>query len=138
METLNILYVGNTENSTILPALGEQVMSPQSVQEALAMYVLYFPEIIVFEGNSELVRDVFYHLSSGITAASPIGVEAMLVIADGEQWQAPSNTLIYQLASDASAAAIEAAVADLSQKRETALARAHHLQRELAGLNLSF
>lgn len=138
MDSLNILYVGNTENSTLLPALGEQVMSPQSVQEALAMYVLYFPEIIVFEGNSELVRDVFYHLSSGITLASPMGVEAMLVIADGEPWQAPSNTIIRQLTSSASAAAVAEAVADLLNKRETALARSHHLQRELAGLNLSF
>jgi hypothetical protein len=119
MESLNILYVGDTKNSSLLSTLGEAMM-PTNAHEALAMYVLYFPDVVVFDGYSEMAHEAFYHLSSGVTASSPQVVETMLVLADGDRWQTPPNTVLKQLPARASAAAIQQALADLMDARLTA------------------
>jgi hypothetical protein len=137
MEALNILYVGDVKNSTILPAFEGQAMTPETAREALAMYVLYFPEIVVLEGCSEMVREVFYHLSSGVTETSPLFVEAMLVIDDGVDWQTPSNTILKQLPANASAADALRAVEDLTAVRE-ALRIAEYARTPQIDLNLAF
>jgi hypothetical protein len=135
MEALNILYVGEQHISTV-PSMLEtystqwNVMSPESIHEALAMYVLYFPDVIVFEGTSDLVNEVFYHLSSGVTEASPLMVESMIVLADGEHWQTPANTVLKQLPANADIAALVWAIEDVSAQSAAEIMALH--QRELA------
>lgn len=130
METLNILYVGDNKNSTILSALDPQTMTPQTAQEALAMYVLYFPEIIILEGHSEMVSEVFYHLSSGVTQTAPLGVEAILVIDDEAGWKTPLNTLMKRLPSSASPDDVLAAIEALVAEREASYEAAYVLEMQ--------
>jgi hypothetical protein len=135
MEALNILYVGENHISTV-PSMLEtyssqwSVMTPESTHEALALYVLYFPDVIVFEGTSDFVREVFYHLSSGVTQASPLMVESMVVLADGERWQVPANTILKQLPANADIAAMVWAIEDVSAQSAAEIMALH--QRELA------
>lgn len=133
MQTLNILYVSDNKNSATLSALDPQAMTPNSAQEALAMYTLYFPEVIILEGHSEMVREVFYHLSSGVTETSPLGMEAMLVIddGDGKAWQAPANTILRWLPANASPDNVLAAIEALVAAREAAYESAYLLEREV-------
>lgn len=128
MEPLNILYVGDSQNSTIWPALDADTMTPQTTQEALAMYALYFPEIIILEGHSDMVREVFYHLASGVTEASLLPAEAMLVIDDGGRWNTPPNTLLTQLPASATTAEVLRAIEALVAERESMVAAAYHTE----------
>lgn len=130
METLNILYVGDNKNSTILSALDPQTMTPQTAQEALAMYVLYFPDVIILEGRSEMVSEVFYHLSSGVTQTAPLGVEAILVIDDEAGWKTPPNTLMKRLPASASPDDVLEAIEALVAEREASYEAAYVLEME--------
>lgn len=140
MQALNILYVsdptGDNTNSAIASALDPHTMKPRTAQEALAMYTLYFPEVIVLEGHSEMTREVFYHLSSGVTETSPLGIELMLVIDDGDgdrdgkAWQTPPNTLLKRLPANASPDNVLAAIDALVAAREAAYESAHILEME--------
>jgi hypothetical protein len=135
MEALNILYVGENDLSTVPSSLETyssqwNVMTPESAQEALAMYVLYFPDVIVIEGTSSLAREVFFHLSSGVTQASPLMVESMIVLADGERWEVPANTILKQIPANADIAALVWAIEDVSEQSAAEIMALH--QRELA------
>lgn len=130
METLNILYVGDNKNSTILSALDPQTMTPQTAQEALAMYVLYFPDVIILEGRSEMVSEVFYHLSSGVTQTAPLGVEAILVIDDEAGWKTPPNTIMKRLPANASPDEVLEAIEALVAEREASYEAAYVLEME--------
>jgi hypothetical protein len=127
MESLNILYVG--ENSSLRAALELQardwnIMQPESVHDALAMYVLYFPDVIVLEGCADMVREVYYHLASGITQSSPQMVEAMLVVDDGERWHTPANTVLKQIPANSDVRALLRAIEDVrTQSMDEAAAR---------------
>ncbi|MFN8371882.1 MAG: hypothetical protein U0694_03255 [Anaerolineae bacterium] len=135
MEALNILYVGEAQHSRLHAALERDlaqvnVMTPETLHEALAMYVLYFPDVIVFEGCSELVREVFYHLSSGVTQFTPQQVESMVIVADGERWHAPQNTILKQIPANSDFNALVWAIEDVRAQSEAQIVAAH--QREMA------
>ncbi|NWF70713.1 MAG: hypothetical protein HXY40_16635 [Chloroflexi bacterium] len=118
MEALNILYVGDAQHSDLRSQLSayapdSYIMQPQELHEALAMYVLYFPDVIILEGCSDLVREVYYHLASGVTQASPQSPEAFIVIADGARWPTPANALLTQLPAQTNIDTLLAAVEQL-------------------------
>ena len=135
MEALNILYIGEPQHSRLHADLERQlaqvnVMTPETLHEALAMYVLYFPDLIIFEGCSELVREVFYHLSSGVTQNTPQMVDSMIVIADGERWHVPQNTVLKQIPANSDFTALVWAIEDVRAQSEAQIVAAH--QREMA------
>lgn len=121
---LNVLYVGSNAGArTFKVVSGMQdwhTYLPKSVNEALGMYIFYTPDVIVFEGESETAQAVFDHLAE-VTHASPRFVEAMLVLSDGELWQAPESAVLHQISAYAEPMELISAIAELVQVREEAV-----------------
>src|SRR5690349_10463324 len=64
----NILYVGAADEGRALLDAVEPlrwcVYLPEEVREALALYITYFPDVVVLDGESRQAEAVYYHLST--------------------------------------------------------------------------
>lgn len=123
-ELLNVLYVGSEAGGRGFKAIagtqGWETYLPESVNEALGMYVFYAPELIVFEGDTNLAQRVFEHLAD-VTHASPRYVEAMLVLSDDVAWDAPEATVLMQVSCCAEPPELFTSVRQLMRAREDAV-----------------
>ena len=68
MENSLILYVGKREAGLALAALVEEtdgcVYLPETLMQALGMYITYFPQIVVIDPSVSYGRETFEHLRS--------------------------------------------------------------------------
>jgi hypothetical protein len=64
----NILYVGNEDEGQALLAAVEPrgwcVYLPEDTMEALGIYITYFPDVVVLDGQLRRAEEVYYHLST--------------------------------------------------------------------------
>jgi CheY-like chemotaxis protein len=67
-----ILYVGDDGQvlSEAAESRGWYALLPQDELEALAMYTVYFPDVIILDIRSDFADDVYFHLRSA--GANPI------------------------------------------------------------------
>jgi CheY-like chemotaxis protein len=106
MENPNILYVGDIDRGRALLAAvqaeGGYVYLPAELNEALAMYVFYLPDVVVIDGTTRpiLALEAFYHLHS-------VNAQPMVLLSNG----AHSEDVI---------------ALPLDADNETILAAAHH------------
>lgn len=83
----NVLYIGNaprrTEFTTTVETHDWNVFAPTLVEEALAFYVFYLPDIVVIDATPDAhfdlsnLQEIYFHLHS-------ISAEPMLIIS--EDW----------------------------------------------------
>ncbi len=123
-ELLNVLYVGSEAGGRGFKAIaktqGWETYLPESVNEALGMYIFYAPHVIVLEGDTSLAQQVFEHLSE-VTHASPRYVEAMMVLSDDVAWLAPEGAVLSQISFCAEPPEIFMTVRQLLRAREEAV-----------------
>lgn len=123
-ELLNVLYVGSEAGGRGFKAIaktqGWETYLPESVNEALGMYIFYAPHLIVLEGDTPLAHQVFEHLSE-VTHASPRYVEAMMVLSDDVAWLAPEGVVLSQISFCAEPPEIFMTVRQLLRAREEAV-----------------
>lgn len=108
---ISVLYVGDELSK--IENENWHIWNPKDVQEALATYVYFMPDVIIFDANSEISTEVFDHIST-ITHASPRDLEAILMIGDGT-WQQPQKSVMWQVHTSENLAEI---VEDLLHTRE--------------------
>jgi hypothetical protein len=119
-ENLSILYVGNQSNGVILPVLEKHLRDDwylyvaQEVGLALGMYIFYLPHLVIFEGRSTLVDQVFYHISS-VMKPSPRIIDGILVVADEPLGPTPPATILRQYPASITEAELLAAITRLAR-----------------------
>src|SRR5687768_2057662 len=73
-----ILYVGNGDEGRALLSAVEprrwQVYLPEDAMEALGIYITYFPDVVVLDGQFRAAEEVYYHLSTLAGATVPLVV----------------------------------------------------------------
>jgi CheY-like chemotaxis protein len=76
-EHLFILYVGDDGQvlAEVAESRGWYVLLPHDELEALAMYTIYFPDVILLDIRSDFADDVHFHLHS-------VGAHPMLWLGD--------------------------------------------------------
>ncbi|GIK67214.1 MAG: hypothetical protein BroJett018_50080 [Chloroflexota bacterium] len=123
-ELLNVLYIGSDAGGRGFKAIaktqGWETYLPESINEALGMYIFYAPHLIVFEGDTLLAQNAFEHLSE-VAYASPRYVEAMLVLSDDVVWDAPEGAVLSQISCCAEPPEVFMAVRQLLRAREDAV-----------------
>jgi DNA-binding NtrC family response regulator len=86
----NILYVGDTERGRALQAAaearGSSVFLAEDMMDALGMYIVYFPDVVVIDAvyRYTLAQEVYMHLRS-------VDAKPIIVLADennSSAWQA--------------------------------------------------
>jgi DNA-binding response OmpR family regulator len=96
LEHPNILFVGAVERGQVLQAkveaMGWQVTLPMDRLEALAMYIFYYPDIVVIDtvGQCHMGTEVYFHLRSA--QAKP-----MLILAREDhldRWNVPYDSAV--------------------------------------------
>lgn len=110
-QNISVLYVG--DNLSNVQNANWHIWHAQDVQEALANYIYYMPDVIIFDANCEITAEVFDHISS-VTHASPRDLEAILMIGGGN-WQQPQKSVMWQVHTSENLAEI---VGDLLHTRD--------------------
>lgn len=95
-----VIYVGSEVNAQALTENtrfdGWMVLRPQDMEDALAMHIFEYPDVIVIEDSIDFGRDVFSHLRS-------VDEECLVLLTDQpETWSVPFGSLIRVISQDAS------------------------------------
>lgn len=103
-----ILYIGEREAGEALAARVEQdggfVYLPESLMQALGMYITYFPDMVVIDMSLSYAQEAYDHLRS-------VDAEPIILLTD----EYIRSTSIFALPRDSSAEAVAQTVERMTQ-----------------------